>query len=100
MTQYDNTNRGVLFTNDRKERDTHPDEKGSATLLCPHCAKTFEVWASGWHKTSAKGPLTSLSFTPKEQPPARPAAQPDPTPRRPNGRPAPSYADLDDDIPF
>ena len=32
MSEYDNTNRGVLFKNDRKESDSHPDYKGQINV--------------------------------------------------------------------
>jgi hypothetical protein len=60
MTEYSNELRGVLFKNDRKEKDTHPDYKGSAEI------GGVEYWLSAWIKTSAKGKFMSLSFTEKE----------------------------------
>lgn len=60
MTQYDNTNRGTLFTNDRKTTDKHPDLKGSINV------EGKEFWVSGWFKTGKSGGFTSLSLTPKE----------------------------------
>ena len=57
---YDNTNRGVLFPNDRKETDKHPDFKGSINV------EGREYWLSGWKKQGKKGPLVSLSVQPKE----------------------------------
>ena len=60
MTQYDNTNRGTLFTNDRKTSDKHPDLKGSINV------EGKEFWVSGWFKTGKSGGFTSLSVTPKE----------------------------------
>ena len=57
---YDNTNRGVLFKNDRKEKDTHPDYKGSIN------ADGVEYWISAWMKEGAKGKFMSFSLTPKE----------------------------------
>lgn len=78
--QYDNTNRGVLFLNDRKEQDTHPDRKGSINI------EGKEYWLSAWDKETSKGETISLSVTPKEAqgggsaPRARtqPARQPEP----------------------
>lgn len=61
MTQYDNNMRGVLFKNDRKEKDTHPDYKGSCEI------NGVEMWLSAWLKEGQKGKFMSLSFQPKEQ---------------------------------
>lgn len=82
MTQYDNTNRGSLFTNDRKTTDKHPDLKGSINI------EGKEYWLSGWFKTGKSGGFTSLSVSPKE---ARTEA---------SERPAATPAAHDDVIPF
>ena len=82
MTEYDNTNRGALFTNERKTTDKHPDLKGSLNV------EGKEYWVSGWFKTGKSGGFTSLSVTPKE---ARAAASGD--------HPATQVAH-DDAIPF
>lgn len=58
--QFDNTNRGVLFINDRKEQDNHPDRKGSINV------EGKEYWLSAWNKETAKGDTISLSVTPKD----------------------------------
>jgi hypothetical protein len=62
MTDYDNNMRGVLFKNDRKEKDTHPDYKGSCEI------NGEEMWMSAWLKQGKNGTFMSFSFTPKEQP--------------------------------
>lgn len=62
MSNYDNANKGVLFKNDRKEKDTHPDYKGSITITQPG-----EYWLSSWVKEGQKGKFMSLSATLKEQ---------------------------------
>lgn len=82
-------NSGAVFKNDRKEKDTHPDYKGSVMI------GGVEYWASGWIKTagsSARNPgskFLSLAFEPKSGGGG-------------NAAPARSKAvDLDDDdIPF
>lgn len=62
--EYDNTNRGALFTNDRKEKETHPDFTGSINV------DGKEFWIKGWKKTSKKGAkFLSLSVDPKEDQP-------------------------------
>lgn len=70
MPDYDNNMRGVLFKNDRKESDSHPDYKGSADV------DGVEYWLSAWIKTGAKGKFMSLAFTEKDAPRNPPPRQP------------------------
>lgn len=84
MAEYDNTNRGVLFKNDRKEKDTHPDFTGSGNV------EGVDVYINGWKKEKNGKSFISFSFKKKDGE-ARPAAKP--APRR-------AEMALDDDIPF
>ena len=60
-TQKDNS--GSIFTNDRKEKETHPDSKGSALI------GGVEYWVSAWRKEGKGGVrFLSLAFTPKQRP--------------------------------
>ena len=63
MADYDNTNSGVLFKNDKKEKDNHPDYRGSINV------EGEEFWISAWIKTSAKGKFMSLSISKKDAAP-------------------------------
>jgi len=65
MPEYDNTNSGALFRNDRKESERHPDMRGSVDI------EGVQYWISGWSKQSAKaGKYLSLAFTKKDDQPA------------------------------
>ena len=61
--QYDNTNRGALFINNRRTTDKHPNMTGSINV------DGREYWISGWtkFKSSSGEKFLSLSVTPKEQ---------------------------------
>lgn len=83
-------NSGVLFKNDRREKDTHPHATGNALI------DGVEYWISAWTKEGAKGRFQSLSFKRKEQ------IQP-PAPQTRRQAPADTsgkFGDMDDDIPF
>lgn len=85
-----NPDKGSIFKNDRKEKESQPDHKGDAKLVCPHCKASFEVWISAWINDlkNKPGRYFSLAFTPKEE-------QSDSAPATP-----PAQQDFDDDIPF
>lgn len=53
-------NSGIMFVNERKTEDRHPDRNGSAMI------DGREYWVSGWIKRGAKGPFMSLAFKPKD----------------------------------
>ena len=86
--QYDNTNRGALFRNNRKEQDSHPDHTGSINI------DGKEFYLNAWIKTSQSGnKFFSLSVKPKDT-----NGEQGKTP--PPVAPAGGGGDLNDDIPF
>jgi hypothetical protein len=93
MADYDNTNRGVLFTNDRKQSDKHPDLKGTINI------DGKEFWLSAWNKTGAKGPFISLSVEAKDAAKPQPAPAPEAKPAT-TSKPSASFTAMDDGLPF
>ena len=82
MTQYDQTNRGILSRNDRKSQDTHPDYTGSLNV------NGVEMWVDGYTQKTKDGSRSFLSIKVKpKEPKAAPARQQ-------------SSADDDGDFPF
>ena len=66
MAEYDNTNSGALFENQKREKPSHPHMRGSATIKTPD-GELVEYWVSAWQKTSKNGTdFFSLSFQLKE----------------------------------
>ncbi len=99
MSYEQRDNSGVLFENDRKEKDTHPDWKGKAMIG----GKMY--WVSMWNKEGRNGDFYSLAFQPQDE--QRQSAGREERPARQEarggfggGREQRRKADLDDDIPF
>lgn len=69
-------NSGVIFNNDRKEKESQPDRTGRCRIL----GRDFYV--SGWIKEGAKGKYLSLAFKPMEE-----NGQEDQTQRQPARQP-------------
>lgn len=88
---YDNTNRGVLFINDRKEKDTHPDRTGSINV------DGVEYFIDGWLKESNGKKFLSLSVKRKnkQSAPQRQTESQQPTQRQAPGKPRPPQGDPD-----
>ena len=85
--EYDNTNRGSIWKNDKKETEKHPDFTGSLNV------EGVEYWVSAWKRrpdASVKAPALAFSIKTKDgAPKKKPADQ--------GYKPEP---DFDDDIPF
>ena len=88
MAEYDNTNRGSIWKNEKKEKDTHPDFTGSLNV------EGKEYWVSAWKRkpdASEKAPPLSFSIKPKEDAKEAPKAA---------AKPAKDVAKFDDDLPW
>lgn len=82
MAEFDNTNRGTLYKNRKKENDRHPDYTGQLNV------DGKELWLSAWLKESSKTgeKYFSLSVRPKEE--------------RQSSQPTRKAKDDFDDVPF
>jgi hypothetical protein len=93
-------NSGVLFKNDKKQKDSHPDYTGNALI------DGREFWISAWLKTGKNGgKFFSFAFKPKdfaqtEQRGQSISQQAQATVRRPDPISTGRNVDMDDEIPF
>lgn len=79
MAEFDSTNRGSIFKNDKKTEDKHPDLNGSINV------DGKDYWISGWKKTSKAGTgFISLSVRPKQEQ-SRQSSQPTKKSKEPDG---------------
>jgi len=71
MSDYDDTNRGALFKNERKEKETHSDYNGTLNV------NGEDFYLNAWLKESKAGKkFFSLSVKPKgETRPASPVTE-------------------------
>lgn len=87
MPEYDNTNRGAIWKNDRKTVETQPDYTGTINI------EGVDYWLNGWRSpegASDRAPVLKFSVAPKEAPKPIPAAENNEL----------SNSGFDDDIPF
>ena len=87
ITSYDDSDRGAIWKNDRKERDKQPDFTGDAKV------DGIDYRVSGWKREPGANPATPalrLSFRRKQPEVSTPAVQASQAPP----------TDFDDDIPF
>jgi uncharacterized protein (DUF736 family) len=99
MTQYDNTNTGVLFRNDQEGNDKRPNYKGKVNVH----GVDYEL--AGWTRTGSSGvPFLSLKVQTPRPKPAAPLQQASASPvnawqgskaKLPDAQPF-----ADDEIPF
>jgi uncharacterized protein (DUF736 family) len=92
MTQYDNTNSGALFKNNRKETEKHPDYTGSLNV------GGTDHWLSGWLKTDKNGnKFFSLSVKRKDGTADRPSQEQKAQEFKDEAK---RVFELDDEVPF
>ena len=71
-------NNGVLFTNNKREKESHPHYNGKATI------NGTEYYVSSWVKEGKTGKFLSLSFKPVQEQPVQ------------SGKPSYGNKDFDD----
>lgn len=96
---YDNTNRGAIWKNEKKENEKHPDFKGDLNID----GVIYNV--SAWKRkpdANPKAPLLSFSVSKREMPQEVKQAAMHSNHGRQAPQPAPAYDDFDDsgDLPF
>ena len=94
MTEYDNTNRGSIWRNEKKENDKHPDFTGSLNV------DGKDYWVSAWKRkegASDRSPALSFSVKRKDGKPTQSGSE-----RTQSGNARPSLKDDMDgeEIPF
>jgi hypothetical protein len=90
---FDNTNNGALFVNDRRQNDKSPDFKGQCEPACPSCGAVHKFWLSAWKKKARNGNgFLSLAFTADDQ-------SVNSTPKKAESKGDDPF-DFDDEIPF
>lgn len=79
MSNFDNTNRGILSRNKNKTEDKHPEFSGSLNV------DGTDFWLSAWVKESSKdgSKFFSLSIKPKDAAKSKPKAMPEEDPNDP-----------------
>ncbi len=81
MSEFDNTNSGVLFKNDKPKSDKSPGYTGTINI------NGVDHWLSAWVKEGKKGKFFSLSIGDVKEKQSNQPAQP-------------VQPDINDDIPF
>lgn len=90
MADFDNTNRGALFKNNRKADEKHADYTGTLNIA------GVDHWISAWVRESAKGKFFSLSIKPKNGT----AERPEQFVKKAQETFPGASVDLDDSVPF
>jgi hypothetical protein len=105
MAEYDNTNRGSIWPNKKKEKDTQPDFTGSQNVCCPKCGERTDFWFDAWKRkadANPAGPSLSFKVKPKDgqAPPVRTQSGNEETQTGAAPARSPVGRDMDDEIPF
>ena len=84
MDENQRDNSGVMFKNDKREKESQPHYKGNITVD----GKSY--WLSAWIKEGKSGKFMGLAVNPKEE--ANTSS--------PKKKPSSGFDDMDDSIPF
>ena len=76
-------NSGVLFKNEKREKESHPHYKGNIRV------DGQDFWLSAWIKEGKNGKFMGLAVSPKEEQTSQPQS-----------KPKAKIEDMDSDIPF